>query len=188
MTTGRAGRGASVPVDRVTKVQGMNRFIWDVRNQAGVAVPPGPYQARLKAGSATETQPLNVLIDPNVAADGTTVADLKEQYEHNMRTRQLVVDVTRAVARVRDGMNKLRGATGPDAEKYQQLEVIAGKLLTEPVRYGKPGLQAHIAYLAGMTARVDQKIGRDAIERYQVLKKELEAIDAELDRVLGATK
>ncbi len=35
-----------------------------------------------------------------------------------------------------------------------------------------------------MTANTDQKIGRDAIERYQVLLKELDEIRAELDRVL----
>ena len=48
------------------------------------------------------------------------------------------------------------------------------------MRYGKPGLQAHITYLAGMTGGVDQKVGRDAIERYQVLKKELDALTAQL--------
>jgi len=53
------------------------------------------------------------------------------------------------------------------------------------VRYGKPGLQAHITYLASMTASVDQKIGRDAIERYQVLKKELDTIRAVVDSLLG---
>ena len=65
------------------------------------------------------------------------------------------------------------------------MDAIAGKLLTEPVRYGKPGLQAHITYLAGMTARADQKVGRDALERYTVLKKELDAIRAELDQALS---
>jgi hypothetical protein len=59
--------------------------------------------------------------------------------------------------------------------------------MTEPVRYGKPGLQAHINYLAGMTANVDQKIGRDAIERYAVLRKELDEARAEVDRILGPT-
>ena len=62
---------------------------------------------------------------------------------------------------------------------------LATKLLTEPVRYGRPGLQAHITYLAGMTTNVDQKIGRDAIERYQVLKKELDALRLEADQILG---
>jgi len=39
-----------------------------------------------------------------------------------------------------------------------------------------------------MTANVDQKIGRDAIERYEVFRKELDAIRAEVDRVLGQRK
>jgi hypothetical protein len=33
---------------------------------------------------------------------------------------------------------------------------------------------------------VDQKIGSDAIERYAVLKKEFEALRAEVDQVLGS--
>jgi hypothetical protein len=53
------------------------------------------------------------------------------------------------------------------------------------VRYGKPGLQAHITYLSGMTANVDQKIGRDAVERYAVLKKDLDEARAEVDKILG---
>ena len=177
------GRGGAAP--RVTKVEGMNRFVWDVRHQAGIAAPPGAYQARLKVGSIVQTQPFNVLIDPNVAADGVTPADLKEQFEHNMRMRQLVTDVNQVVARVRDAQSKLRNATGADAEKAKQVEAIAAKLLSEPVRYGKPGLQAHITYLVGMTTSADQKIGRDAAERYDVLKKELDAIRADVDRLLG---
>jgi hypothetical protein len=36
-----------------------------------------------------------------------------------------------------------------------------------------------------MTARGEQKVGRDALERYVVLRKELDLIKAELNRVLG---
>ena len=122
----------------------------------------------------------------HVKADGVTAADLKEQFEHNRRTRQLVTDVNQLVVRVRGAQSKLRNATGADAEKAKQVEAIAAKLLTEPVRYGKPGLQAHITYLAGMTTSADQKIGRDAVERYAVLKKELDAIRADVDRLLGS--
>jgi photosystem II stability/assembly factor-like uncharacterized protein len=173
------------PPPRVTKVAGFNRFVWDVRNQAGVTLPPGRYQARVKTGVSVFTEPLNVLIDPRIAADGVTQADLQEQFEHNMRMRELVNGVNTLVTRVREGQNKFRSATGGDAETFTRLTAIAGKLLTEPVRYGKPGLQAHITYLASMTANVDQKIGRDAIERYEVLKKELNTIRAEVDQLLG---
>jgi hypothetical protein len=182
------GRGRGGPPPRVTKNAGLNRFVWDVRHKEGVTAPPGQYQARLKVGETTLTQPLTVRIDPRIAEDGVTLADLKEQFDHNMRMRELVNAVNDVVARVRDAQAKLRNASGADADKTKRIDAIAAKLLTEPVRYSKPGLQAHITYLAGMTANVDQKIGRDAVERYAVLKKELDTIRAEVDRVLGASR
>jgi hypothetical protein len=36
-----------------------------------------------------------------------------------------------------------------------------------------------------MTTRADQAVGRDAIERYAVLEKELAAIKAQVDKLLG---
>jgi len=167
------------PPPRVGKIAGINRFAWDLRNQAGVTLPPGQYQVRLKTGGFSQTQSLNVLIDPRVAADGVTLSHLQEQFEHNMRMRDLVSSVNQLVTRVRDALSKSSNDT--------RLTAVAAKLLTEPVRYGKPGLQAHITYLASMTSNVDQKIGRDAIDRYQVLKKELDALRAEADRILGGT-
>jgi hypothetical protein len=101
---------------------------------------------------------------------------LQEQFEHNMRMREMVTSVNSLATRLREAQRK-----SPDDGR---IVALAAKLLTEPVRYGKPGLQAHITYLAGMTSNVDQKIGRDAIERYQVLKKELDAIHAEAEQLL----
>ena len=178
------GRGRGRFVSPATKTEGVNRFVWDLRHSAGILAPPEAYQARLRVGDVAQTQPFTVLIDPNVAADGVTVADLKEQFEHNLRMRQLITDVNQVAARLREAQAKVRADSGGDA-KASQLEAIAAKLFTEPVRYGKPGLQAHITYLAGMTNGADQKIGRDAIERYATLRQELDAIRAELDRVLN---
>lgn len=181
-----APRGRFMPPPRVTKSVGLNRFVWDVRHQAGPTLPPGQYQVRLKVGPTTLTVPLTVAIDPRVAEDGVTLADLQEQFEHNMRMRELVTSVNQLVSRVRDAQSKLKGTTN-ETEKLSSLNALASKLMTEPVRYGKPGLQAHITYLAGMTANVDQKIGRDALERYAVLKKQLDQARTEFERVLGAT-
>ena len=207
VNTGRGGRGGNAgaggetaapedpdaaparrfgpPPPRVTKNAGLNRVTWDVRNKDGVTVPPGKYQARLKVGNQTFTEGFNLLIDPRVAEDGVTVADLQEQYEHNMRMREMVTQVNQLVARVREAQTKLRNAATADADMTSKVSALAAKLITEPIRYSKPGLQAHITYLASMTANVDQKIGRDAVDRYSVLKKELDALRAEADRVLG---
>ncbi len=179
-----AGRRFAPP-PRVNKTAGVNRFTWDVRQRAGVTMPPGLYQARLKTGAVTLTASFKVLIDPRVAADGVTLADLQEQFDHNLRMRELVNSVNQFVSRVREAQNKLRNTTGAADDTASRVNALAAKLITEPMRYGKPGLQAHITYLAGMTANVDQKIGRDAIGRYDVLRKELDAIRAEVERVLG---
>ena len=127
----------------MTKDGGINRFVWDVQHSSGLAAPPGAYQARLKVGRRRrETQPFTVLIDPRLAADGVTVADLKEQFDHNMRMREL----TRgggAAARPRARRAVNAGANG------DKLREIYLQLVNTPegVRYNKPGLQAHIQYL-----------------------------------------
>jgi hypothetical protein len=178
------GRGRQAPAARVTKIAGLNRFVWDARHQAGVTVPPGHYQATLKVEGSTMTEVFSLLIDPRVAEEGVTLADLQEQFEHNMRMRELVNSVNQIAARVREAQATLRAESGRDGDKPKAVNAIAEKLFTPQIRYSKPGLQAHITYLAGMTANVDQKIGRDAIERYELLRKEIDAIRAELDTVL----
>jgi photosystem II stability/assembly factor-like uncharacterized protein len=180
---GGRGRGGGAPPPRVTKTMGVNRFVWNVQHQSGLTAPPGAYQVKLTVEGRTFTQPFTVLIDPRLAAEGLTAADLKEQFDHNLRMRELSNGVAQAVRRVNDAQKKFASA-GPPSEQAKQVDAIARKLLTESVRYGKPGLQAHVNYLAGMTTGSDQKVGRDALERYGVLKKELDAINAELDKLL----
>ena len=38
------------------------------------------------------------------------------------------------------------------------------------MRYSRPGLQSHINYLYGMTIGADQRVSRDAAERYAELR------------------
>jgi hypothetical protein len=162
----------------------MHRFTWDLRypgpwmsatrpeGPGGPSAVPGKYSVRLTVGSWTSTQPLTVIEDPRVTKDGVTNADLREQFEHNMRVRDLVSEVNKLVARV-------RAAKVPD---------LGAHLITPSIRYSKPELQTHITYLYSLTNATDQKIGRDAIDRYNVLRKELDERTAEVNRVLGSTK
>ncbi|MCH7565612.1 MAG: hypothetical protein IH968_17505 [Gemmatimonadetes bacterium] len=175
---GRRGGGGTAPPS-VPANAGHNRFVWNVQHSSGLGAPPGHYEARLKVGNTTLTQPFTVLIDPRIAAEGVTVADLREQFEHNTRMRAMVAEVRTLVERVQEAEGMTQG------ENRARIDEIAAKLVTGSVRYSKPGLQAHISYLAGMTTRVDQKIGRDAIDRYRVLRADLDAITSEVNRVLG---
>ena len=180
------GRGAGVTT-RVTKTAGFNRVLWDMRDKAsGLTLPPGAYVAKLTVDGASQTQQFNVLIDPVEAQEGLTTADLVEQYEHNLKMRELTASMAETLTRVRGARAQFGAGTGADAAKARRINEIYDEIVNTPegVRYNKPGLQEHISYLAGMTTRVDQKIGRDAIERYQTLKKQLDDIRAELDRLL----
>lgn len=184
------------PPVRLEKTAGMHRVTWDLRYPGpwqsesrpegpnGPAAVPGSYTVRLTAGTWTSTQPLTIVEDPRITKSGVTLADLREQFEHNLRVRELVSDANRVVARVRAAQAMLRNDSSA-ADKLAKLNAVAAKLITPAIRYSKPALQTHIAYLYSLTTATDQKIGRDAVERYAVLRKQLDQIVGELNQVLG---
>ncbi|MBZ5728775.1 MAG: hypothetical protein LAP87_27820 [Acidobacteriia bacterium] len=194
---GFRARGAPARLD---KTAGMHRVTWDLRYPGpwqsstrpegpnGPMAVPGQYSVRLTAGSWSGTVSLAVVEDPRVTKTGVTTADLREQFQHNLRVRDLVSGVNHAVARLRAAQTSLRGAAGAAAETLTALNVLASHLITPAIRYSKPELQTHIAYLYSMTNSTDQKIGHDAIERYAVLRKELDERIAELDRILAPAR
>jgi len=179
---------------RLEKTPGMHRITWDLRYPGpwesasrpegpnGPMAVPGKYSVKLIAGSWSATQPFTVVEDPRVAADGVTQADLQEQFDHNIRVRDLVSEVNRAVARLRAAQQTYRN----DPAKLASINDLAASLVTPSIRYSQPELQTHITYLYSMTNSTDQKIGRDAIQRYDVLKKDLDQRLAEINRLLGS--
>ena len=185
MGGGGGQRSGRMPPPRVTRNEGHNRFVWNVQHQSGLGAPPGEYRVRLTVGSTVLMRPLNVLVDPRLAEEGLTVADLQEQFMHNMTMSAMVDEVNALVGRVEAALEGLEGATGAEARMRQEVQAVADRLITAPIRYSAPGLRDHITYLARMTSRVDQKVGRDAFERYQVLRAELDEITAEVNRLLG---
>ncbi|HEY6830197.1 MAG TPA: hypothetical protein VI259_25265 [Gemmatimonadaceae bacterium] len=180
---GGGGFRRAAPPVRLTTNVGMNRLTWDFNSTAGFMVPPGSYKVKMTAGGWGDTQPLTLKIDPRLVADNVTAADLREQFEHNQRMREMVSEVGRIANRVRQA--RTRGA-GDAAAVKELATTLFGP--DEGVRYGRPGLQTQITYLAGMTTRVDQRIGRDAVERYQTLRKELDALEARVNKTLGPEK
>ncbi|MEO7359999.1 MAG: hypothetical protein ABI120_06705 [Gemmatimonadaceae bacterium] len=186
---GRGGGGGAGAMNVVGNNAGFNRFTWSVTHSNGIGAPPGEYAVRVTAGANTKTVPLSVRIDPRLAEEGLTVADIREQFAHNTRVRELVTDVNAAVSRTRAAETRLKNTTGAQLDTLNKVKAISEQLNTPPARYSKPGLQAHITYLNSMTSRVDQKVGRDAIDRYKTLRTEFDEIKAQLDKVLGpATK
>jgi photosystem II stability/assembly factor-like uncharacterized protein len=167
---------------RLTKAAGLNRIIWNEqypgawdslarrRGTNGPAAPPGTYLLKLTANGVTQQKPLKLFADPRVTADGVSNAVLKEQLAHNLRVRDLVSDANRAAF---DLASLKKSTTGA---KRDSVDAIDRVLSTPSVRYSRPGLQAQIAYLYGAAMGQDQKVGRDAVARYQELRKEMNAV------------
>ncbi len=167
---------------RLSKFAGLNRIIWNTqypgpwdslarrRGAQGPAATPGTYTLKLTANGVTQTRSLVMKADPRVTADGITTPILREQLAHNLRVRDLVSDANRAVFDLSDLKKTRAGASRDSVGALEQI------LLTPPVRYSRPGLQAQIGYLYGATTGQDQKVGRDAIIRYQALRKEMDAV------------
>jgi hypothetical protein len=185
---GGGGFRRAAPPVRLTTNTGMNRLTWDFNSTAGFMVPPGAYKVKMAVGSWSDSQPITLKIDPRLVADNVTTADLREQYEHNQRMREMVAEVGRVANRVRQARTRLQSSG--NADSLASVKDLATTVFgpDEGVRYGRPGLQTQITYLAGMTTRVDQRIGRDAVERYQTLRKDLDALEARVNKTLGAEK
>ncbi|MGQ0537930.1 MAG: hypothetical protein ACT4R6_03205, partial [Gemmatimonadaceae bacterium] len=155
------------------------------RGRNGPAVVAGAYRVRLTIGSWSASKPLTIRIDPRAAKDGITLAVLHEQLDHNLRTRDMLSEVNQLVAAIDSSRARLADSNGAAADTLAKLNTLRAKLVTPPIRYSKPELQGHIQYLYGMTLRADQKVGRDALERYRVLRNELDARSREARSLFG---
>ncbi|HSA54098.1 MAG TPA: hypothetical protein VLE53_00270, partial [Gemmatimonadaceae bacterium] len=121
--------------------------------------------------------------------DGVTLADLREQLEHNLRVRDMVSEVNELVVRIESVRRRLGSdPQGAAADTLARANAVRAKLVTPPVRYSKPELQAHIQYLYTLTTGAQQKIGRDAVERYRQLRSELDAVKREAEGVIGGSR
>jgi photosystem II stability/assembly factor-like uncharacterized protein len=190
---GGGGRfGASAPT-RLTRKVGTNRFVWDLRHpgpwdsrtpdgaSGGPLAVPGRYQARLTSGSWSATRPFDVKIDPRVAADGVTQADLQEQLDLGLKLRDAISEARKLAQRLRDARDKTSGEAG------NKLQALIDRVVTASGPYPQIMLIDQLANVARMIGQADQKVGRDALQRYDDLMKELRAVSAETDKALGAS-
>jgi photosystem II stability/assembly factor-like uncharacterized protein len=193
---GRGGgggrRGGGLPSTLPAKT-GMNRFVWDLRYPGGPAgggdgegggfggngplVPPGTYRARLTAGGVTKTEPLVVKIDPRVAKDGVTTADLAEQTKLALRVRDSLAQARQLASRLRQAIDAKRG-------DQTALQNVYAKLVTKTGPYEDQMLIDQLSNVGREIGQADQKVGVSAFERFDQLQKEWAQIKAEADKAL----
>ncbi|MDB4888241.1 MAG: hypothetical protein JWL61_96 [Gemmatimonadetes bacterium] len=166
---------------RMPSQVGLNRFIWDMtypgpwsenanqRGRNGPMAPPGTYTVRVSANGTTMMHPLTLRADPRTVKDGITESVMEAQVAHNLRVRDLVSDANRLAARLRTA----------------KIPALDSEFFTPPVRYSRPGLQAHITYLYSMAMGADQRVPKDAVDRYRELRQSLDALTKKLDAAVA---
>jgi photosystem II stability/assembly factor-like uncharacterized protein len=121
---------------KLTRNAGVNRFVWDFREEAAVTVPkaavwhamrggptvvPGTYTIRLTVDGKSQTQTARVLPNPNLSV---TQADLQQQYDLVSAIDRELVLVNNAVLELRALHKQLGDARTAATGKPGQLRII----------------------------------------------------------------
>jgi photosystem II stability/assembly factor-like uncharacterized protein len=189
------GRGGA---SGLTAKPGHNRFMWDYRwANGGPMAAPGKYTATLKAGDTTDAKPFEIIVDPGVIKDGTTVADLVEGQNFLLALRQTINDANATRQQLQAAMQKagVQPAPSPSAgesttmvverlakssEPGAKLQALWARLVSAPGTYQQPMLLDQLNSINRAESGADQKIGTESRRRYEDLVKELKAIQTEL--------
>jgi photosystem II stability/assembly factor-like uncharacterized protein len=192
------GRGGGGGASSLRGEAGMQRFNWDMRypgvnnGAGGPMAPPGKFAVRLTSGAYTATRNFELKADPRVLTDGVTLADLDEQFAFLIKVRDALIEARRLAQRVDEAMKKagvapLASATpGVRAldEKYTHpLQKTWARLYDLPGIYPQPMLINQLQNVQRMVGQADQKVGKDAIDRFNDLQKELQSVQAEVQKI-----
>jgi hypothetical protein len=203
---GFRGGGGSSPGIRAEA--GMQRITWDLRYPGpwtaatpeggfgGPMVTPGKYSVRLTAGGQTITRTFDLKSDPRVAADGVTDGDIAEQVRFQLQVRDAISDARKLQQGIEQAMQKAGlkpqlapGAVGssPANTNYEHpLQQLYAKVVDTPGIYTQGMLITQLSNIQRMITQADQKVGKDAYDRYADLIKELAAVEAQLKKIAGS--
>jgi photosystem II stability/assembly factor-like uncharacterized protein len=194
----RAGRGRGGAASVLSVRPGHNRFSWDYRwSNGGPLAAPGKYTATLKAGAGEETRSFEVLVDPGVIKDGTTVIDLVEQQNFLLALRDTIGEAAQLRTRLQAAMQtagvQAAPSPGPGESTTQlvqalqksgtpaaKLQSLWARLVSAPGTYEQPMLIDQLNSISRVESAADQKVGGESRRRLADLTKELKSIQSEL--------
>jgi hypothetical protein len=172
----------------------MNRFVWDLRypggasgggdgegggfgGGAGPLAAPGAFRARLTAGGVTRTESFTVKIDPRIAKDGVTVANLVEQTKFSLKVRDALAEARAVQARVRQAIDARRG----DQAKLQS---AWDRLTTKSGPYEDQMFVDQMSNVYRAITQADQRVPPSYVERFNQLSKEWVALKADAESAM----
>jgi photosystem II stability/assembly factor-like uncharacterized protein len=203
--TFRGAGGAS----SIRRAAGMQRFTWDMRHagawtaatpqggSGGPMVAPGTYGVRLTTAGQTQTRSFDLKVDPRVTQEGVTPADLEEQVAFLLRLRDTISDARRLQQDIEQAMTKagvpsvgpaVPGATPAQLTFAHPLQALWARVADQSGTYPQPMLISQLNNVNRMVGQADQKVGKDAYDRYSDLLKELQALQAEFKQIRGGTQ
>jgi photosystem II stability/assembly factor-like uncharacterized protein len=193
---------------------GMNRYAWNLRWEPPVKIPgafytgqgpqgpiamPGHYTVKLSVGSWSQTQPLELVIDPRVAKTVTQQA-LQQQFDLALQVRQANDDLHRAVNQVRTMRGELKNVQGRFAEDAKLKQVVAQADTLDKkmapveealIQVNMKGSEANLAFpnmlneqLDGLSSAVQAGDSAPSQQQQEVFK----MLRSELDQQLTAWK
>jgi hypothetical protein len=108
-------------ITTIPAAAGMNRYAWNLRWEPPVKIPgafytgvgpqgplvqPGQYTVKLTLGNQSQSQPLEVVLDPRLK--NVNLEDMQKQFDLAMQVRDANTDLHRAVNRVRELRSEIK--------------------------------------------------------------------------------
>ena len=200
-------------VTTIPAAAGMNRYAWNLRWEPPVKIPgafysdqgpqgpiamPGQYTVRLTAGGQSQTQPLELTIDPRMK--DMKMDDLQKQFDLAMQVRDANNDLHRGVNQIRalraelkamhqrfDGDAKLK----PLVDQADALDKKMTPVEERLIQVNMKGSEANLAFpnmlneqLDSFSAIVQAGDGAPTRQQYEVFK----MLRTQLDEQLAAWK
>ncbi|HWX53908.1 MAG TPA: glycosyl hydrolase [Verrucomicrobiae bacterium] len=153
----------TIPAD-----EGMNRYAWNLRWEPPVKIPgafytgngpqgplalPGKYTVKLTVGKQTQTQPLEIVLDPRVK--NASAEDLQKQFDLGLQVREANTELHRAVNQIRelraqlkllnqryDGDSRLK----PLLQQAEMLDKRMTPVEEELIQVNMKGSEANLAF------------------------------------------
>ena len=162
--------------------KGHNRYAWDMQHfgpwsdnerrrwSYGPMVAPGKYTARLTAGENSVETTFSLILDPRAEKTGISQEIIEEQID-------FVKQVSDLLSAARQLEKQLEKTVEEKGESAEEAKATLEKLQAEDITYPMPKLVDQINYLYRMTLSTDQQMGKDAIDRYEELKKQFEELN-----------
>lgn len=177
---------------KLSEKPGLNRFEWNLRQKGawhkekkhsykyGPMVSPGSYTAKLTLGDQVLEETFEIIMDPRVAQEGISKADIETQLLLQTKVIELLSEARKLQADLEEEVEKLEGKKAKTkVARLEKVKAVLKQLKNDEGAYPQQMLVSQISYLLNMISRADQLPGQDAEQRYENLVSQLNLVKAD---------